>query len=384
MLANGQSSAMPPSGFGAVRSSLNPNDPDYLKKMGLIGAIEGAHELQTQAEDIPHDLVPPSSGAITDPNVKQLAPSDRPEPMAAYDSLMQQKPAVSSLMDRARHVGGEHPGILGRIGRTAAEIGTGALEGGEALGEAAFPRIAGQIPGSFTNLEMRRSQAFNRGLAEERQQEQDEYREMMANVAQQKAETGRQHELTFEDWTNFRKQSETFNNQLKQEMANTKAAYMQGNLDLGSQRLSAQLDALQERYAQIEKNYDVATARNLISQEANAIRQEMVGVAQDVANERGADEGEKVWQTMAQLEAAHPVMSFLGLGEFPALEQHAAESVPQQAPIPPNTPAKPAAKAATSSSQIVSAAQLNAYAKKYNMTPAQAKTFLQGKGFKVQ
>lgn len=117
---------MPSSGYNALRVVVNPNDPDYLKKMGIVGALEGHHEVMQNQRD----------------QAQQQQQQLTPPPEVAAPPQMQ-KPAVSGLMKKAEGIQNKPLRILG-------EIGSGLLTGAEALGEAAFPAVAGRIPGSMT------------------------------------------------------------------------------------------------------------------------------------------------------------------------------------------------------------------------------------------
>lgn len=160
--------------YNPARVPNNPNDPDYLKKLALIGLHEGEHELKVTNASSPSPAV---VSQLTSPKSSNVAlpmdqrPSTAPlvppiAPKSDLDMAIAERPAVLSLMDKARTIGGQHPGILGNIKRTLGEVGAGALTGGEALGESMFPSIAANIPGTF----MARERGIGEALTGERAQ----------------------------------------------------------------------------------------------------------------------------------------------------------------------------------------------------------------------
>lgn len=108
---------IPSSGYNAARVAISPNDPKYLQKMALVGAIEGQHELNDSAPDVrgpgepPAGYEPPASstprlmtgmtasGASTPAEDVSL-----PKPMAAKPSLMSR---IGHGLERAGNIAGD-------------------------------------------------------------------------------------------------------------------------------------------------------------------------------------------------------------------------------------------------------------------------------------
>jgi hypothetical protein len=151
---------IPSGGYNPARTAVNPNDPDYLKKLALVGAVEGQHELNAPAMPVPAQAgtLPMSAKEGQTPPVMA-----QPEVPTEYSEAMAQKPGVYSLMDKAKGIQNKPLRILG-------EIGTGLLGGAEAVGEGLFPTIAAKIPGSIENVAGKQAQAFERTKAEEAEQ----------------------------------------------------------------------------------------------------------------------------------------------------------------------------------------------------------------------
>jgi hypothetical protein len=241
---------LPTTGYNPARVVVNPNDPDYLKKLALIGMIEGQHELSAPNLNQPEASAStptkahsgPSTDAATGPTPEHplgriaspqatlipdsdllgsnyLAPVPRSkpaatenapvlgagagveknplgriagvppsiavekpqaeqsnDPFAEYKALEAKQAPVLGLMQKAR-------GIHNRPLKLLGEIGAGLATGGEALGESMFPSVAVKIPGSMLNLEARRAGAFERGLAEQKLQEEQERDEIALGKA---------------------------------------------------------------------------------------------------------------------------------------------------------------------------------------------------------
>ena len=152
---------MPPSGLGAVRSSLNPNDPDYLRKMGLIGSIEGAHELEQANQDIASqeraraqmDLG--GEGTTTGPATHALGMPANPE---------------APTLTKPRT-------LLGKIGH-------GLAEAGNIAGESVFPGQMAMIPGTDLYKRATAERQFQHGLEAERQQELEQREQEMAKLGE--------------------------------------------------------------------------------------------------------------------------------------------------------------------------------------------------------
>lgn len=156
---------IPPSGLGAVRSSLDPNDPDYLRKMGLIGSIEGAHELEQANQDIASqeraraqmDLG--GEGTTTGPVTHALGMPANPEAPALA------KPRT----------------LLGKIGHGLNEVG-------QATASAAFPSIMGMIPGTNLYNLATKERAFQNQLAQEKAENPPEVAAIRAQGEETRAE----------------------------------------------------------------------------------------------------------------------------------------------------------------------------------------------------
>lgn len=319
---------MPPSGLGAVRSSLNPNDPDYLRKMGLIGAIEGAHELKALASPTPTEppvsgeLTPPGPAPITRPGVQELGPSTQPDFMAPYRATLAEHPAVYSLMDRARRVGGEHPGILGHIKRGLAELGAGAAIGGEALGESAFPGVAARIPGTFNYIGAQRAAAFGRGLAEEKEAEESDIRRMMAQTQQERAETGAKSEASQEVYRNWQMEHGNDLFALNQDKENFNEQMGKGKLDLAGKSLDVQVGRLKELYDSLAEKTSNDQARNALMGQMVGIRQQAVDLIGQAQQLQAAGKTLQAQEAYSKANTVwNEITAMFGFGPLPGLEE---------------------------------------------------------------
>lgn len=210
---------MPSSSYNPVRVSIDPNDPDYLKKMGMVGALEGAHEMANAQPSTPDytggTLTPPEQPTTKDYTKETLASKPGPmgpiaasdqapqvqyptegKPLSALDQINALQPATTRLMHQAE-------GIKSKPLRVLGEIGAGALTGLEGAASGIFPSIAMQIPGSSANIEARKEGLFERGMAEQKQQieeekerEEADYRRVMGAAATQRATTGEENAQT--------------------------------------------------------------------------------------------------------------------------------------------------------------------------------------------
>lgn len=141
---------IPSSGYNPVRVSLDPNDPDYLKKMGLIGAVEGHHELNQ----------PDTGGNVAGPT-----------------GTMQDIPTM-----------GQQPkqrGVLGKIGH-------GLEVAGNIAGDIFAPGTMSLIPGTQLYKERQQTKQFGQEMERERQAADTTKagaEETAAGAAQQRAAT---------------------------------------------------------------------------------------------------------------------------------------------------------------------------------------------------
>lgn len=156
---------IPSSGYGPLRSVLDPNDPDYLKKLGLVGAMEGQHELNDDKMRSP-TTVKPAEGNTANveklvanaPDRAQIGPqlyrADKPQVTAAPGTVERPEQELERGAYEKMHPWGapvsEHPGILGKIGHIAATAGNIA-------GDILAPKTMELIPG--TQLYKERQQA---------------------------------------------------------------------------------------------------------------------------------------------------------------------------------------------------------------------------------
>lgn len=144
---------IPSSGYNPARIALNPSDPDYLKKLGIIGAVEGQHELNA-----PPPPIDTMEGVTESPG------PTKPE-----------QPAIQTLMQKAKMIHSRPLRILG-------EIGTGALGAGEALGEAIFPTVAERIPGSITETANRKANEFKQGIEQQTLEQKPELAQLRGEI----------------------------------------------------------------------------------------------------------------------------------------------------------------------------------------------------------
>lgn len=163
---------MPPSLFNPARVALDPNDPDYLKKMGMVGAAEGAHEVGQGIKD--KAQAPPMAAPGAPPSM----PTD---PFAESRATFAAPTGTERLMQKAE-------GIKRKPLRVLGEIGAGLATGAEAAGEALFPTIAEQIPGTFAHREMMGTQQFGREMAEQKEREIEESKRQTAAIQQERAD----------------------------------------------------------------------------------------------------------------------------------------------------------------------------------------------------
>lgn len=135
-------------GLHPLAIAANPNDPNYLKVIASHIVTQPAPKIADPAAEAPAKA----------PMVGNADLSQAPGPLP-LSGLPRQNPGVVNLMER---IHAEKPQSFGgKALKTLKEIGTGALMGGEALGEAMAPTIAANIPGSMTrtNLENQHNQA---------------------------------------------------------------------------------------------------------------------------------------------------------------------------------------------------------------------------------
>ena len=162
---------IPSTGYNPARVMLDPSDPDYLKKLGLVGAVEGQHELNAPVQNVIPMRPPepqtddPSKQSLAQPTPEAAPPSMSGLPTLsqhdmAYQQTMDKKPAIQNLWDKTDNIQSKPARILGKIG-------VGVLGGAEALGESMFPTVASKIPGSVTNVAEQKEQAFTRNQQEQ-------------------------------------------------------------------------------------------------------------------------------------------------------------------------------------------------------------------------
>lgn len=356
---------IPSAGYNPARVALDPNDPDYLKKLGMVGAIEGHHELnasntqpdgeapetapqmgpsQAQLQTASPSMKPnakPAPAEMAPPDVQGAAPAmpvSSPAQPAAPN--MMQRPAISKLWDKASAAGGVK-GVLGKIG-------TGILGGAEAVGEGLFPGIAVNIPGSFTNTQRNNAINFERQLEaekeadiEQRTRSEQEYQQTMGRVAGQNADTRAQHELTYGEHQKWTQQHGDEMLAMEKGLNDAKVAFMAGKLDQGWQALDQSMQKIDNQWTEAEQKYGTEQAKVLMQAQLIPIRKQMADAMSASVQQRGAEAGVAAQQKMATLRAQHPWLDMLGMSDIPAAQAGTNAAVPQQAPIPPNTPPPP-------------------------------------------
>ena len=270
---------MPPSGLGAVRSSLNPNDPDYLHKMGLIGSIEGAHELEQANQDIASqeraraqmDLG--GEGVTTGPVTHALGMPADPE-------------APTLIKPRT---------LLGKIGH-------GLAEAGNIAGESVFPGQMAMIPGTDLYKRATVERQFEHGLESERQQELEQREQEMAKLGEGRLGVQQQGEAT------------------KESQGAQKLGQGQEGLDL-----KAKQEAATELFhqQQLAMEQGIANMRDATSREEFAQRADLLGkqllerIQHDRSSEATAEERAATEQdAMRYLANYHYLGAQLGIGKM--------------------------------------------------------------------
>lgn len=350
---------IPSNGYNAARASLNPNDPDYLKKMAMIGGVEGQHELnasntQPNADGGGGDGSQPFSAddenVIAGQNEKPMAKmpltaKDAPAPKMD-DMLGGAAPLPADVQTGMPNIAKPHEGVLSKIGH-------GLEKAGNVAGDVLAPSTMALIPGTQLYGERQKAIQFARGQEElktrteqEREQEEADYRRSMANIGQEKADTEKSKALSYKDHLDWTEQHGDEVNAMTQARDEATKAFQSGKIDQGQRALDQQLKHFEDMYKEAEQKYGIDNARNLLMGQGLQIRKQLADIAGASLQQKGAEAGVNAQKALTTIVSDHPILDFLGLGDIPELQSSVSKAVPAQAAIPPNTPPKKAPAAA--------------------------------------
>lgn len=214
---------MPSSGYNAARVMLDPNDPQYLKKLAASHVMEGQHEMAMNARDkaaaAPAPEITSEAPSPEAPSRIQIAPPNLKDPGVYKHSVSDLRNTIATSPDRMTALKAEdelirlqsqnpwgspanHPGILGKIAH-------GAALAGNAAGDIFAPAQMAMIPGTQL-YNQRRNAGIERGLTEAQTQEIEKQRasaaqqgvgvkQQQADTAEQRADTAQQRADTYRE-----------------------------------------------------------------------------------------------------------------------------------------------------------------------------------------
>jgi hypothetical protein len=157
---------IPSSGYNPLRVSLDPSDPDYLKKMGMIGAMEGQHELnapQSQATDYSKEgLTAPAGGEA--PKMKGASAPAQPEAptMSATNTQMMDPNAVLGVPSLPS--GSTEPNVAKPQRSVLGKIEHGLEVAGNIAGNVLAPGIMADIPGTEMHKSIQAQREFQQNI----------------------------------------------------------------------------------------------------------------------------------------------------------------------------------------------------------------------------
>ena len=219
---------IPSTGFNPARTMLDPNDPDYLKKLSMAGVMEGLHEQSLPSEkpvtpDVESrpqpksdkEIVGAAQGKEKGEIGKQLYAQEKPEVTAKPNTPEYFEQSLEQSGYAMKHPWGAdvsaHPGVLGKIGH-------GLAEAGNIAGDIFAPKTMALIPGTDLNRNVNRQYEEGEGqklqqqqLEQQRLTNESEYRNATLGINKEKADTGKERADVY---------TTSQQNKLKDELAN--------------------------------------------------------------------------------------------------------------------------------------------------------------------
>lgn len=369
---------MPSSGYNALRSVIDPNDPEYLKKMGMVGAMEGHHEIEQEKQQ------GGAMGQIPAPAIGGDAPATAPSMVAGDQTPQLAKPtqAQSNVAGKAEygrmvddstlspsqrmHVQDQHPwgapisahpGILGKIGH-------GLATAGNIAGDIFAPGTMALIPGTQLNraeqeqgMQRQENVESEQALKEKSLESEAANRAEMAKTRQQVADTGTANEKNREA-DEARKTEE---GKWNADRADKRLSLAQDTNEWHQQIASGKLDqgakGLQLRAKQIVEQYQLGAgrlgeehARTELLGEALQVRRDAQDLQARIAGTKDEAARAKLQQQYDTMTSNHYVQNLLGLAPDADTETKGIPAPAYRSPIQAThtAPAKPAAKGAAS------------------------------------
>ena len=355
-MANGTLGEIPSSGYNPVRVALDPNDPQFLKKLGMVGAMEGQHELNSNANE---NATPPMQAAENAPTMGTPAPkapqqndvmARSPEQMAGTPSSM---PSPNITLGATYPPGASIGSATGEIANVKPQrsllgkIGHGLEVAGNVAGDIFAPSTMALIPGTQLGKERQANVQFQHGIEKERLQEEMDYRTIMGQVAAERAQTGAAAEKTGEKAEATRETAEKFNEDYKTQLLDFdkgKQAFTEaidtGKLDMAHQALQGRLEQMRKMFTIAEDRLGLEGARNALAAQMNGIRQEMVDVSKLGLTQKGTEEGIKAEQSLNTMLSQHWLQD--AFGNFDDLKAEVLGTEPLPGATKPTGGAAPA------------------------------------------
>lgn len=341
---------IPSGGYNALRTVLNPNDPDYLKKMGMVGTVEGQHELnasntqpvdQYQQEANEDAMLlgqqPTQKNNKKYPTSSSAAPVmgrvSQPDNMAAPQ--MGAPAPVDPKLAGAPNPTKPHQGVLSKIGH-------GFETAGNIAGDIFAPSTMSLIPGTQLYGERQKAIQFQRNLEQERQNELElqqqseaDYKKALGQAAGKNADTkatdAATRQLSEEDKKAF--------DQGTLALKNSEAEYKQNIFDPAKNALAGR--ALDLRAQEIANQMKSLTAKIGLEGAQQAmlpytyqLKIDALQLQTAIASSKNDQERSKLTEQYNQLKASHEVQDLLGtIGGLPELPQFQAPDYKQPAPL---------------------------------------------------
>lgn len=197
-----------------------------------------------------------------------------------------------------------------------------------------------------TQLQGQKAETLAR-LAQTGQYQQGElaYRQRIADVGQQNADTRSKGEA---DTKAYRDAQTAINNsklQLATDANEWKKATAEGRLDVAQTKLDQSASALEETIKQHARVYGIDQAKLELGEQANQIKQGMLGVMQTALSQKGTKEGMDALQKLKDVQLEHPILSqFFGLGDVSDMVSKATSAgIPGTSPTSPGAAPQPQA-----------------------------------------
>ena len=330
--------ALPSSGYNALRVAIDPNDPDYLKKMGMANAIEGHHELVQDKMNPPEVQNAAPASAMNEGILGAV-----PQPLGGgeIDKSLIPRPAPEAQP--------EQHSLLGRIGLG---VGKALMGAGNVAGDILAPGTMALIPGTqLHQAEQQRAYQAQQNIVAQRQMESERLaneaanRQELSRIAQENAEskkttaeTGAKAQTSLADYRRFQTENASRRTDLAQSVVQSENLFRQGKLTEGAQSLDLAATKLDEYYKLAQEKFGDEEARTELMAQGMGIKNAMLQLQQLALAQRGTAAGVAAEQKLATLKAAHPILDLFGeVGGEQTLEQ----ATPFPGATTPTEPAKP-------------------------------------------